>query len=215
MDKLHKSLWKVSNKRPFDFIKNMKTYLGEELFVRSLLMCDWAVFFINAFPKGQKILYSMKDIFSSSPHNKEEWKKRELYRKKIKKYYPESSGCFCMTLTGDGKRYFTLSGVDYQGQEFIDSEVDVKKYEELAKCLISELKLKGCLYCSLNHYTKSYTEITKHDEPIIYIKNEPNFIYFCEYIKNEVKYICIAYGAELNLRKMLKSALYAKHLFQK
>lgn len=180
MDKLHKSLWKVSNKRPFDFIKNMKTYLGEELFVRSLLMCDWAVFFINVFPKGQKILYSIKGIFSS-----------KLNRPEGSKKYSKEKGCFCVAITDDGKRYFALSGVDYQGKEFIDSEkVDVKKYKKLAKCLISELELKGylyCSYCSLNHYTKSYTEITKNDEPIIYIKNKPNFIYFCEYIKNEVK----------------------------
>lgn len=177
MDKLHKSLWEVSNKRPFDFIKNMKYYLDDEFFVRSLLMCYWDDFFINMFPKGQKILYSIKDKFSS-----------KLNRPEGSKKYSKEKGCFCVAITDDGKRYFALSGVDYQGKEFIDSKkVDVKKYKKLAKCLISELELKGCLYCSLNHYTKSYTEITKHDEPIIYIKNKPNFIYFCEYIKNEVK----------------------------
>ncbi|GEM_PF-1732660 len=183
MDKLHKSLWEVSNKRPFDFIKNMKTYLGEELFVRSLLMCDWAVFFINAFPKGQKILYSikdilygMKDIFSSSPNEEKDWK--EI----IEKYYPEKQGCFCVVLTDDDKIYFALSGFDYQGGKIIRPKIEC--FKKLAKYIISELNLKKDSYCSLNDATKRYTEIQSSRNSIKYIQGDPKFVYFFKDIKN-------------------------------
>ena len=188
MDELHKSLWEVSHKRPFDFIKNMKTYLGEELFVRSLLMCDWAVFFINVFPKGQKILYSikdilygMKDIFSSSPNEEKDWK--EI----IEKYYPTGTGCFCVALTGGDKIYFALSGFDYQGEKIINSKKIKNKiewYKKLAEYIISELNLKKDSYCSLNDATKRYTEIQSSIKSIKYIQGEPNFVYFFKDIKN-------------------------------
>ena len=189
MDKLHKSLWEVSNKRPFDFIKNMKYYLDDELFVRSLLMCYWDNFFINIFPKGQKILYSIKDIFSSSPDidiNKE-WQKRGLYRKKIEEYYPTGTGCFCVALTGGDKIYFALSGFDYQGEKIINSKKIKNKiewYKKLAEYIISELNLKKDSYCSLNDATRCYTEIQSSIKSIKYIQGEANFVYFKD-IKND------------------------------
>lgn len=189
MDKLHKSLWKVSNKRPFDFIKNMKYYLDDKLFVRSLLMCYWDDFFINMFPKGQKILYSIKDIFSSSPDidiNKE-WQKRGLYRKKIEEYYPTGTGCFCVALTGGDKIYFALSGFDYQGEKIINSKKIKNKiewYKKLAGYIISELNLKKDSYCSLNDATKRYTEIQSSINSIKYIQGDPKFVYFFKDIKN-------------------------------
>lgn len=185
MDKLHKSLWEVSNKRPFDFIKNMKTYLGEELFLKSLLVCDWTDFFVEVFPKGQKVLCDIKALFNSSPHNKEEWKKRELFKGKVEKYYPNEPGCFCIVITDGSKGYFALSGFDYQGENIVKHKEDVEKYKKLAECMMVELKLENYSYCSLNYATKRYTELTCHGAPIIYIQNEPNFTYFNDDIKNK------------------------------